>query len=313
VLNIKNILFPTDFSRCATQALDHALFLARRLDAKLHMIHAIVLHQEDPHNPAFHFPDPSELQEKLARMAREKMNHVLRASSESRPNLDVVKEELRGYSVADLILEYAGARDIDLIVMGTHGHRGLDYMFLGSVAQQVVHEASCPVYTIRESENPGSPGEIDTILSPIDFSDHSSAALSAAKEAARLYEAKLQILHVVERAPNPTFFEPPAPAYGDLETSLPDMIRGEMERFYNESAGISIPAKFHVVEGHVVHRILEYVSSNNIGMIVIATHGLSGFKHFLLGSVAEKVIRRAACPVLTIKAFGKTPAKSGSA
>jgi nucleotide-binding universal stress UspA family protein len=307
VLNIKNILFPTDFSRCATQALDHALFLAKHLDARLHMIHAIVLHQEDPHNPAFHFPDLPELQEKLGRMALEKMDSGLRESGESHPELDVVMEELRGYSVADLILEYTASRGIDMIVMGTHGHRGLDYMFLGSVAQQVVHEAPCPVYTIRESENPRSPGDVDTVLSPIDFSDHSRTALSAAKEAARLYRAKLQILHVVERTPNPTFYEPPEPAYGVQETNLSDLIRGEMERFYKESGGISMPAEFRVVEGHVVHSILEYVLSNGIGLIVIATHGLSGLKHFLLGSVAEKVIRRAACPVLTIKAFEQRP------
>lgn len=308
--NIKQILFPTDFSKCAAQALDHALFLAKHLDAKLHMIHAIVLHQEDPHNPAFHFPDLPELQEKLGRMALEKMDSVLRESDESHPELDIVTEELRGYSVADLILEYARSRSIDMIVMGTHGHRGLDYMFLGSVAQQVVHEASCPVYTIRESENPRSPGKVDTVLSPIDFSDHSGAALPSAKEAAHLYGARLQILHVVERTPNPTFYEPPTSAYRNRETGLSELIRGEMERFYNESAGISMPAEFHVVEGHVVHKILEYVLSNDIGLIVIATHGLSGFKHFLLGSVAEKVIRRAACPVLTIKALGKNPAQS---
>lgn len=301
MLNIKNILFPTDFSNCAAQALEHALFLAKQTGASVHLIHAIVLHQEDPHNPAYHFPDPVELQEKLGRVAKEMMHTTLQASSQNNENIDIIVEELRGYSTPHLILEYARSRDIDLIVMGTHGRRGLDYMFLGSVAQEVVREASCPVYTIRESEQPRLPQRIDTILSPIDFSAYSGAALSVALEAVRMYGAKLQILHVIEKAVYPSFYEPPPKS----DTNLLELVQEEIARFYAESAGTEGGAEFNVVQGHVVHEILEFAKRKKVDLIVIATHGLSGLKHLLLGSVAEKIIRQAPCPVLTVKAFGK--------
>lgn len=307
MLRIKNILFPTDFSICASQALDHALFLAKRFGAQLHMVHAIVLHQEDPYNPAHQFPDAGDLHEKMGRLARERMGIDLRESSESDETIDILMEELRGYSVADLILEYAHSRDIDLIVMGTHGRRGIHYMFLGSVAQEIVREAPCPVYTIRESETPREPRKTETILSPVDFSDHSRAALSIAREAAELYDAKLQILHVVERVLYPSFYEPGMYADPTLRPDFIDLAQKELRQFFGTAPGPDVTAEFHVAHGHVVHEILEHATSNRDDLIVIATHGLTGLKHLLLGSVAEKVIRSAPCPVLTVKAFGINP------
>jgi nucleotide-binding universal stress UspA family protein len=307
VLNIKNILFPTDFSRCAVQALEHALFLAKYCRARLHIIHVIVLHQDDPYNPAYHFPDLKELHQKLENMARESMGSNLRASKENSEDIRIITKELRGFTAANVILQYADAEDIDLIVMGTHGRRGLDYLFLGSVAREVVREASCPVYTIRESETAKLPSEIDTILSPVDFSDHSGTAVSMAKEAAALYNAKLQLLHIMEDSMHPAFYDAGQEAVWRLQADIAGRSQKVMKRIFTESPGPDVEAEFKVVSGHVVHEILEYVKNNGIDLIVIATHGLSGLKHFLLGSVAEKVIHRARCPVLTVKAFGKSP------
>ena len=307
MLNIKNILFPTDFSRCAVQALDHALFLAKYCQARLHIIHALVLHQDDPHNPAYHFPDQKELHEKLGNIARESMGSNLRASKENSEEVRVITKELRGFTAAEVILRYADANDIDLIVMGTHGRRGLDYLFLGSVAREVVREASCPVYTIRESETAKLPSQIDTILSPVDFSDHSGTAVSVAKEAAKLYNAKLQLLHIIEDRIHPAFYDAGQEAVWKLQADIAGRSQKVMKRIFTESPGPGVQAEFKVISGHVVHEILEYAQKNGIDLIVIATHGLSGLKHFLLGSVAEKVIHRARCPVLLVKAFGKIP------
>jgi nucleotide-binding universal stress UspA family protein len=306
VLKIKNILYPTDFSKCAAQAQAHALFLAKRFQCRLHIVHAIVLHRDDPHNPAHHFPDPEELYEKLKNMASDRMDNDLKASHESADEVDIVMKELRGISATDLILEYADANDIDLIVMGTHGRRGLGYMLLGSIAQEVVREAACPVYTIRESEPAPKTGKIRRILAPMDFSDHSKTAVSIAREAAALYNAKLQLLHVVESVVPPSIYGFEVEPNIRLQQDAFDRSEEEMKRIFSGSPGPDVPAEFNIATGHVVNEILECARSKNVDLIVIATHGLSGFKHLLLGSVAEKVIRMAPCPVLTLKAFGKS-------
>lgn len=301
MLRIKNILFPTDFSKCAGQALQHALFLTKYYRARLHMLHLIVLHQEDPHNPAHSFPYPKELHEILKKMATERMSIDLQATNEDEKEVDVIFEELRGFSATDLILQYADEHDIDLIVMGTHGRRGLGYMFLGSIAQEVVRKASCPVYTIRESERPQPYRRIDKILSPVDFSDHSKTAISAAREVAKLYSARLQLLHVIEDRIHPAFYASGKETLLEINPDIVDYSQKAMKRIFGESPGPDIAADFKVVTGPVVNEILRYVHCNNIDLIVIATHGLSSLKHFLLGSVAEKVIRRATCPVLAVR------------
>ena len=304
MLSIKNILFPTDFSNCASQALEHALFLAKCFNAKLHLFHAIVLHQRDPHNPVFHFPDLDKLHEKLKKTARERMDGDLQASGESQKEVEIVMEEARGISAANLILKYADDHSINLIVMGTHGRRGLGYMFLGSIAQEVVRRSSCPVFTVRESEKPKRPGKTDLILSPIDFSDHSIMAMLTAREAAKLYNAKLQVLHVIEETEHPAFYGLSREFVWGLRADIIDRSKKELNRIFDEFKEPGVTWNFQIKTGHVANEILEYALENGVDLIVIATHGLSGLKHFFLGGVADKVIRRAPCPVLAVKPFG---------
>jgi len=305
VLDIRNILLPTDFSSCASQALEHALFLAKYFNAKLHLFHAIILHQRDPHNPAFHFQDLKALHEKLKIIVRDSMDGDLRASSESEKEVDIEMEEVWGVSAATLILEYAAEHNIDLIVMGTHGRRGLGYMFLGSIAEEVVRKASCPVFTVRGSERPKLPRKTDRILSPIDFSDHSIMAMLTAREIAKSYDAKLQILHVIEETIHPAFYGIRKEIIWGLRAEIVNRSEKELRQIFNEFKEQEVAWEFKVKTGHVANEILEYALHNNVDLIVLATHGLSELKHFLLGSVAEKVIRRSPCPVLTIKPFGE--------
>ncbi len=79
---------------------------------------------------------------------------------------------MRGFSTAPAILEYAKHNDIDLIVMGTHGRRGLGHLFLGSVAEEVVRLSSVPVLTVRERETPKPFEKMRRLLVPLDFSQH---------------------------------------------------------------------------------------------------------------------------------------------
>ena len=306
MLNIRNILFPTDYSNCAAQALEHAIYLASNCRARLHVIHASSREQDASQDTNHHLLEKKKLHERLDSVARERMDGNVPEFVKDFADKVVHIEAVKGGEVSDLILQYAAAHDIDLIVMGTHGRRGLGYMFLGNIAQEVVRFAKCPVYTVRESERFQSPDNTNIILAPVDFSENSKAAISMAREAAVLYRAKLELLHVV-----PNTLYSPYNIFGEetnlrLTHDMAERYEKEMKQLFDASPGPGVMVKFKVVTGHVVSESLEYARSNKFDLIVIATHGVTGSKHFVLGGVAEKIIRRAPCPVLTVKSFGKS-------
>ena len=157
MIRIERILFPTDFFRCADQALDEALYLARRYGAELHMFHAIVLHAEDPHNPAHHFPDVEAIQARLEELAHTDMEAVL--AEHEATGIVIRQVHARGISAAGAILEYAEENAADLIVMGTHGRTGIRRAVIGSVAEYVVRHAPCTVVCVKPTLETDESGE----------------------------------------------------------------------------------------------------------------------------------------------------------
>ena len=142
------ILVPTDFGAASDAALACARDLAIRFDARLYLLHVV----EDPlaagtWTPEVYVGASAELHETLLRDAQERLARALTAEEGERFR---AVTEVRAGGAADTIGEFARANGIDLIVMGTHGRRGLAHMFLGSVAERVVRTAPCPVLTIRE-------------------------------------------------------------------------------------------------------------------------------------------------------------------
>ena len=302
MINVKKILCPIDVFPCSGQAFERALQLAEMYGAELHMLHAIVLHQNDVQYPTMSVVDYEDIYQYLEDHARMEMR-VAVASREDRANIVIVGK--RGMSAADVILEYADANDMDLIVMGTHGRRGLGRLFLGSVAEKVVRSIECPVLTVREGKDHAAT-RVGTILVPVDFSEHSKAALIHAKELAATYGSKLQLLHVIEESPYPEFY-----GMGDLpdrmrRKSLKERAIREMEQLCDECGGPGIEPEVHILSGHPARDIVRFARDNESDLIVLASHGLTGLEHLLLGSVAEKVVRMAQCPVFTVKAFGKS-------
>jgi nucleotide-binding universal stress UspA family protein len=304
MLQVRKILLPTDFFPCANQALDHALYLARKYGAQFHMLHAIVLHEKDPHNPAAHVVNLEEIHERLKTLARADMSASLEKRDDA--GVEIVMEQRRGVSAADVILRYAQEEDIDLIVMGTHGRRGLGHLFLGSVAEEVVRMSDCPVLTIREKAEQQDIDDVTRILVPLDFSEHANNGLRHARHMADAYGARLDLLHVLEELVQPAFYEHAGASPTELREARRKKSREELERLFRESGGPEVEADIHVKVGKATQDIIEFAKEAASDLIVIATHGLTGIQYMLLGSVAEKVVRMAPCPVLTVKSFGKS-------
>ena len=151
--------------------------------------------------------------------------------------------------------------------------------------------------------------EIQRILCPIDFSDHSRRALDHAMAIARWYKSTVTVLHVFSPAPLAGFgptsaFAPVVLTPADFEQLLADTKAfAETER----APGVAIAAV--VREGHTAGAILEQAIGMAADLLVIGTHGRFGLERLLLGSVAEKVLRRARCPVMTVPTQSRTPCR----
>lgn len=144
---------------------------------------------------------------------------------------------------------------------------------------------------------------LNKILCPYDFSECSSYALKYAIEFASTFKAKLYLLHVFDIR----ILDYGEPVYG---ISVPtkdaiNTIKNELDNSTPEKVKNELQVETVVVSGVPFYEIIKFANDNKIDLIVIGTHGRTGIAHILLGSVAEKVVRKASCPVLTIRHPGQ--------
>ena len=135
------------------------------------------------------------------------------------------------------------------------------------------------------------------ILVPTDFSEHSGKAVLYGEELAKKFGATLHLVHAVEKVPvmygEGAFFTP------ETEAEMQAASTKELEALTPDVGGNPVVRK--VVLGHPFVEIVRYARENEIDLIVLGTHGRGALAHMLLGSVAEKVVRKAPCPVLTVR------------
>ena len=149
--------------------------------------------------------------------------------------------------------------------------------------------------------------EIRHILAPVDFSDYSKRAVDMAIFLAKTFGAKLSLLHVIE--------PPPYPIEGYAGSSIAASLLDDLERKATEdltqllpdgqSAGVEVA--YQVVIGSPSRQIIETAEAAQIDLIVMATAGRTGFSRLVMGSVAERVVRTAPCPVLTMRPQDDSP------
>lgn len=294
MIRFNNILAAVDFSECGKHALDAAVRLASELKAHLHVSYVQVLH-DDPFMPVA----AGAHQDRI----REALDAQIQASGAREKAASVHAAVLRDVSAAPALVRYSVDNDIDLVVMGTHGRRGLRRLMLGSVAEELVRTAPCPVLTVHNSDRVETlmPGPKAEILVPVDFSSQSLAAIPFARELASMTGARVRVLHVVEEVVHPAFYNAGAFSIYDIQPDVEERALEHLKEAYAKQYGPAVPVVFQVVSGHAAAEVVAAAETGASGMIVMATHGLGGMAHVFLGSVAERVVRMARCPVLTVK------------
>jgi nucleotide-binding universal stress UspA family protein len=297
-MKIEKLLVPTDFSDAAGRAFSQALLLAPSGAGEILVLHRLAspLPIVSPVGLGAGFPEMGRLLDEYTKELRDEASRKLRDLAGRAPEGVAVETAIEErLEPREAILKIAADRKMDLIVMGTHGRRGLDRL-MGSVASAVLHRAEQQVLLVRPDSELFSGGpDHGSILVPVDFSDHAHRALAAARLLSSRYQVKLHLLHVVELVHTP--LKP-----GGLTSPLQESpgMREKCEGALRDMLGTT-PGEVTVADGTVAGEILWWREKLGARLVVMGSRGLTGLKHLLLGSVAETVARFCEVPVLVVK------------
>jgi nucleotide-binding universal stress UspA family protein len=299
---IDKVLVPLDFSRASLKAIDYALALGSRFGAKLHFVHVLDYDYPPPTLAMMGVVIPDV---ETGRNAKRRLKDIAKKYAIDLPaeNLNVVTG--RAYHE---ICQLARQLEVDLIAISTRGHTSLKRLFLGSTAERVVQHATCPVLVVRERERDFLRGDgksdrgiqLKKILVPLDFSACSLVGVEFAVRFASHWDAQLVLFHAV-----PIHAFVPYGDYGgrelpDITGYAQDVAKQEMEQLISRLRTRGIKVEAAVELGSAAQEVCDYAREHDVDLIITSTHGSTGLKHVLIGSIAEHIVRYAYCPVLVV-------------
>lgn len=296
MIDIREILCPVDFSDTSRHALEHAVAMAKWYESRLTAIH--VLAPPFPQPPILFAEFPTATPTVADRRAcEEELQIWLEPARRAGVTTDVIVAE---GNAAPRILEHASARKAGSIVMGTHGLSGFERFMLGSVAEKVLRWADCPVMTVPPSDRTAAKVPYTQLLCPVDFSDSSLAALRFASSLAEEADAKLTLLHVFEWPRDNDLiaqrFDVP-----EFRRVIEEEARGRLDALITEDLRTWCKPSTKLAYGKAYEEVLALAAREATDLIVIGVRGRNPLDLSLFGSTTNHVVRRASCPVLTLK------------
>ncbi len=283
-----HLLFPTDGSQGASVVFDHVLDIAAEHDATVHVLHVA---------------DPTRVFQRKGSVidAIEQEGETLVRDTAARAGQRGVETvtDVRTGDPYSTIVDYAASQDLDLVVMPTHGRRGLERFLLGSTTERVLRRSDVPVLTIRpEDDDDGTIAyPYQRVLAPTDGSTCAREAVEMAVDVATVTGAALHLLTVIDVASVGVDIR------SDLQiTQLEEAADTILEdaAAFAETAGVE-PAVETVYGSSIHEAIRSYIEDHDVDLVVVGTHGRTGFDRHLLGSVTEHLVRTSPIPVLTVR------------
>ena len=295
----RRIIHPSDFSRASRPAFRKALGLARDGRAQLTIMHVLPVL---PMLPDIYVAATTynELLQGQRVAAQKELDRLVREAKAAGIRTQGLLVDVG--VAAERITRLAKSRRADLIVMGTHGRTGVRRALMGSVAARVLTMAPCPVLTVsRMRGRDRGAAMIRRILSASDFSPASRPAFAKAVDLARATRAELTVAHVLT-PPLPVLIDGSMSpqAWRAMNTAARRDGQRQLEGLVSRAKRAGVRARALLLEGVAAERIVRAATSRHADMIVMGTHGRTGFARLLAGSVANRVISQARCPVLTI-------------
>lgn len=290
-MSFERILVPTDFSECAEWALEQAIAIAKQTNGRIDLVHSDYV-------PNLHeVVAPPDVLRTIRTTALSRLATLVKRVEEA--GVDV-QQHLADETPTLAIQRLAEKQNSDCIVMGTRGLTGLQHVVLGSTAERALRTAPCPVLTVGQPLREGH--ELpQKILVPTDFSEAAERAIAIARGLlAKQGDAEIVLVHIYA---NPIAAGPYAFAASDGFLGIRARILNALEDTAEEFRKAGFRASVRVEEARSASREIARVArETDCDWIVLGTHGRTGFSHLALGSIAERVVREAVCPTLTIKA-----------
>ncbi len=274
---MKKILIPTDFSNYADIAIEIGAQIAKKTNSEIELIHMLELptHLNDAISKEKVIPEI---------MLYKRKNEEMLKNIKNRPYLEGIKitEVLRLDGAYNGIINYVKQnRDIDLIIMGSHGATGINEIFIGSNTEKVVRQSEIPVLVIKDKiEN----FTASNVIFASDFSNEIKKPFEKVLEFCKTFNSKLNLVMIC----TPNSFKTTSAASKIINDFILDF---EMPEYTFETYN----------ESNIEKGILEYCDKKNGDIIAFCTHGRTALNHFFNGSISEDLVNHAKKPVLTFR------------
>lgn len=284
---LTKILVATDFSEVSDRALDYAIALARRYDARIYLAHVIT---PDP----FQFAEPQLAQatyEKVRQAAEEGITDILISGKLRGVPHEVLMEEGNVWPTLEKLIV---SHEIDLVVVGTHGRGKVQKILIGSVAEEIFRQADCAVLTVGAGVKGDSSKEVDlkNILFATDFGPGADKAAAHAFSLAQEHGARLSLLHVIESAA--AYTEESVARQRDI-----NIVR--MKQLMPKGSENWCRPEFRVTFGAAVEEILHTAKDLNADLIVMGAKPRMSLAGHAPLTIAYNIVTKATSPVLTVR------------
>jgi nucleotide-binding universal stress UspA family protein len=290
---LRTIIVATDFSANAGVARAWAEQLARQHDATLVLVHAFT---SAPANAPEFVRLPQYCYDDIRARLTSQLNDEAAAVRSSGVTVDC---ELRSGTAFEVVIAAAERHGADLIVAGTRGRTVFKGLLLGSTAARLISNARCPVLTVHPADA-GPPRPVRTVLIPTDFSEDAALATEAATRVLGAPSAnrRMVLLHAHYVPYEVTYL--PAAVLENAISAADASAKRTIEELAAKlrHSGITIDTVTCHLEP--MEAILDHARSVGADLIAMGTHGRSGLNRLIFGSVAERVVASAPCPVLTV-------------
>jgi nucleotide-binding universal stress UspA family protein len=297
MIAFKKILVPVDFSEPSKKAVTYGLTLADQFNGKLLLAHIV------PESSALAYAFPTEtvkIEREQQEQAKREIEKLVPPEYAAKAGVQTI---VKTAPIQEELLRIIKDEAVDLVVMGTHGRRYPGRWFIGSVTERMLRKVPVPILTVGHAEaEKHTIGlvSIKRILYATDLSESTNTGLKYAIEVARVAGARLTVVHVVSYENlmlwGPAFMM----RFDDERVRAVQEMRKKLNELIQQEKPAEMEIETLVQDGRPFERILQIAEDRSMDMIVLNVQSKSGLERAFLGSTAERVVRLAHIPVLSI-------------